>query len=182
MIESDALSLPPQAAAEAAGFLRAGGAGEEALIGALTQSAAELCERFTGLVLLARGFAQTLRPDGAWQRLGRTPVRAISGIEAVPPAGAPEALPAAAYALDIDAQGDGWVRIADPAAARRVRISYQAGIAVEWDGVPAALRHGVTRLAAHLYSLRGGEAGELRSEPPAAVTALWRPYRRLRLV
>ena len=63
-------------------------------------------------------------------------------------------------------------------AAKRVRISYSAGMAVDPNGLPEAPRQGIVRLAAHLYMNREG-GGEAR--PPAAVTALWRPWRRLRL-
>ena len=182
MIESKALALPPQAAAEAAGFLRAAGAGEEALIAALVRSAAELCEQFTGTVLIARGFAEVLQPTGGWQRLGRTPVRSIAGVAALAMDGSAAPLPAAAYGVDIDSAGDGWVRVTDPAGASRVRVSYEAGMAAGWSEVPEALRHGVIRLAAHFYNLREApERRPSRIEPPASVTALWRPYRRLRL-
>jgi uncharacterized phiE125 gp8 family phage protein len=182
MIESETLALPPEAAAAAGEFLRAGGAGETALIAALTESAAELCERFTGTVLIARSFAETLRHTGTWQRLGRTPVRAISGIEALPVAGPARPLPPGAFAVDIDAQGDGWVRLTERPEESRVRVSYEAGLAADWDSLPAALRHGVIRLAAHLYSVRTADGADgRRLDPPAAVAALWRPYRRLRL-
>jgi len=182
MIESDALALPPEAAAEAADFLRAGGAGEAALIAALTLAAAELCERFTATVLIARGFTEIVRPTGGWQRLERTPARAIDLVESLPPGGPAEALGTGGFAVDIDANGDGWIKVPNPSSGGRVRVSYQAGLAADWAGVPAALRHGVIRLAAHLYAVRG-ETGsdERRLAPPAAVAALWRPYRRLRL-
>jgi uncharacterized phiE125 gp8 family phage protein len=182
MIESDALVLPPEAAAEAADFLRAGGAGEAALIAALTGAAAELCERFTGTVLIARGFTETVRPTGGWQRLGGTPARTITRVESLAAGSPGEALGPGAFAMDIDANGDGWIRVPEGAAVGRLRVVYQAGLAVDWAGVPSALRHGVIRLAAHLYAIRG-DAGsdERRLAPPAAVAALWRPYRRLRL-
>jgi uncharacterized phiE125 gp8 family phage protein len=59
-----------------------------------------------------------------------------------------------------------------------MRVGYSAGIAEEWSGVPEPLRQGIVRLAAHLYTHRDSadDAG-----PPAVVTALWRPYRRMRL-
>ena len=84
-------------------------------------------------------------------------------------------MPAGAYEIDIDAQGDGWVRVTD-AEARRVKATYRAGLAATWADVPEPLRQGVVRLAAHFYTGRdkGGDAG-----PPAAVTALWRPWRRM---
>ena len=62
--------------------------------------------------------------------------------------------------------------------ATRLRVAYRVGMAPDWNGVPEMLRHGIVRLAAQYY-LRRGESGEI--EVPAAVTALWRPWRRLRL-
>ncbi|MBV8688412.1 MAG: hypothetical protein JOZ90_06765 [Alphaproteobacteria bacterium] len=181
MVESDELVLPPEAAAEAGTFLRAGGAGEEGTIAALMRCAAELCEGFTGTVLLARGFAERLRPSGRWQALARRPVRAISAAQNVAADGTLQPLPPELYETDIDGEGVGRVRFAATAGGR-VRIAYEAGLATLWEDAPAALRHGVIRMAAHLYGARtDGEAGERRLEPPAAVTALWRPYRRLRL-
>ena len=59
-----------------------------------------------------------------------------------------------------------------------MRVRYTAGLADEANGVPEAIRHGIVRLAAHLYQKR--EAHET-APPPATVTALWRPWRRLRL-
>jgi hypothetical protein len=52
-------------------------------------------------------------------------------------------------------------------------------LAEAWADVPQGLRHGAIRLAAHLYRRRDDEADV--STPPAAVAALWRPWRRLHL-
>jgi uncharacterized phiE125 gp8 family phage protein len=113
-----------------------------------------------------------------WLRLGRNPVRSIEAAEAIAPDGTASPLAADSYAIDIDANGDGWVRLEAGVAAARIRISYQAGLAAVWADLPQALRHGVTRLATHFYALRTGTPGDA---PPASVTALWRPYRRLGL-
>ena len=43
--------------------------------------------------------------------------------------------------------------------------------------IPAPVLQGVVLLAVHLFEHRDGAAA-----PPAAVAALWRPYRRLRLL
>jgi uncharacterized phiE125 gp8 family phage protein len=152
---------------EVKAFLRIAHDGEDELLGALIRSAGEMCERFTGRALLPRDILETLPASSAWTRLGAGPVRAIAGVEA---------LPADAYAVDIDAAGDGWVRVTRADGAKVVRVSYSAGMAAEAEGLPEALRHGIVRLAAHLYAERGEGAA-----PPAAVTALWRPWRRLRL-
>jgi uncharacterized phiE125 gp8 family phage protein len=67
------------------------------------------------------------------------------------------------------------VRISGSTAAR---VAVEAGLAEDWNGVPEPLRQGIVRLTAHLYAHRdaAGDAG-----PPAAVAALWRPWRRMRL-
>ena len=180
MIEGEALVLPPEAAGAAKGFLRVERADEDGLIAALVVAAAEHCEGFTGQALLARGFVETMPASRAWQRLTRTPVRAITSVEALPAEGPAQPLASALYAIDIDAKGDGWVRLTALGEARRIRVGYQAGVAGAWADLPAVLRHGILRLAAHFYTHRAAE-GARPAEPPAAVTALWRPYRRLRL-
>ena len=57
-------------------------------------------------------------------------------------------------------------------------MTYSAGLATDWDELPAGLRQGIVRMAGYLYANRDGiDAGG----PPSAVTALWRPYRRMRM-
>lgn len=177
MIEADLLIPNPDALAEVKTYLRVEGPREDALIGGIVGSALELCEQFTGEVLLQRTFRERLPANGSWTRLGRRPVRAIAGVEGLD-GGSSVLLPAGAYSTDIDADGAGWVRVMTSGAAKQVRVTCTCGIAAEWQGIPEALRHGIIRLAAHLYTHRSG-AGD--PGPPAAVTALWRPYRRLRL-
>ncbi|MEA3064047.1 MAG: hypothetical protein QOJ27_482, partial [Sphingomonadales bacterium] len=181
MIEGEALVLPPEAAGAAKGFLRVERPDEDGLIGGLVEAAADLCEGFIGQPLLARGFVETMPASRAWQRLGRTPVRAITLVEGLPADGPAQALPSPGYAIDIDANGDGWVRLTGLADTPRIRVHYAAGVASGWDDLPTALRHGILRLAAHFYTSRTAEGGRGRDEPPAAVSALWRPYRRMRL-
>jgi uncharacterized phiE125 gp8 family phage protein len=198
MIEGEALVLPPEAAGAAKAFLRVERSDEDGLIADLVAAAAELCEAFIGGPLLVRGFSETIPAEGghvvfrekvrvpmvpadrAWRRLTRTPVRAITLVEAIPAEGAAQALPSEAYGIDIDSAGDGWVRLTAPGDARRIRIGYQAGLAGAWTELPAGPRQGILRLAAHFYTNRAAESARAL-EPPAAVTALWRPYRRIRL-
>ena len=180
MIEGEALVLPPEAAGAAKAYLRVERSDEDGLIAGLVAAAAELCEAFIGGPLLVRGFTETIPPGRAWRRLTRSPVRAITLVEAVAADGEAQALPPGAYGVDIDASGDGWVRVASPGEARRIRIGYQAGLAGAWAELPAGLRQGILRLAAHFYTNRAADSAR-PGEPPAAVTALWRPYRRFRL-
>jgi uncharacterized phiE125 gp8 family phage protein len=180
MIEGEALVLPPEAVGQAKAYLRVERGDEDGLIGGLLAAAAEHCEAFTGKALLTRGFAETMPARSAWQRLARTPVRAIASVAALATDGTAQALASGDYAIDIDSRGEGWVRLTAPGAAKRVLVGYQAGLAAAWADLPAALRHGVLRLAAHFYTNRS-EGTPGAPAPPAAVSALWQPFRRLRL-
>ena len=164
----------PVSLAEVQAYARIETGEEEGLLAGLIRSASGLCEAFTGQLLMARGFEEMLPSGGGWQRLGMTPVRAIETVERIAVDGSAVALLPGEFEIDIDSRGDGWVRVLGEG---RVRVTGQAGMASDANGVPEPLRQGILRLVAHLHSSRDGEGGE----PPAAVTALWRPYRRMRL-
>lgn len=137
--------------------LRIAGDSEDALIEGLAASALALAERFTGTALIARDFTESVESKGQWRPLTLAPVTAIdAGIDVV---------------IDIDTQGLGWVR-----ASGRATVGYRAGAAAGWDDLPPPLATGVVLLAAHLFDHR-----EKGAAPPAAVSALWRPWRRVRL-
>jgi uncharacterized phiE125 gp8 family phage protein len=168
----------PVALAELKAFLRITVSDEDALLAGLVRAAAELCEAFTGRALLDRAVEEQIAAATVRTRLAIGPVRVIESVALIDEAGAATALDEDAYAAEIDAGGEGWVRLRSASAARRLLVIYRAGMAEDWNGVPEMLRHGILRLAAQYY-LRRAEEGEM--EVPAAVTALWRPWRRLRL-
>jgi uncharacterized phiE125 gp8 family phage protein len=178
MVSVDAFAAGADAVAEAKRYLRIPDGAEDALIEQLVRASAELCEQFTGQLLLSRGVTQRVAPaqDGGWRRLARSPVQAIASVEELLGDGAAAPLPAESYAVDIDTNGDGWIRLT--AAAVSVRVRFAAGLAGSWAQVPEPIRYGVIRMVAHLYAHRDAARAE---GPPAAVTALWRPWRRLRL-
>ena len=161
---------------EAQAYARVETGEEEALLAGLVRTASALCESFIGQVLVARPFEEVLPASGGWQRLRLTPVRAIERSSGCRRRKAQRCCRRSDYEIDIDSRGDGWVRVA-PAAGGRIRVRGPAGMASEPNGVPEPLRQGILRLIAHLFATRDGSGGE----PPAAVTALWRPYRRMRL-
>ena len=179
---SEGMAEPAVSLPEVQAFVRVERGEEEALLAGMVRTASALCEAFTNRVLIARPFSETLAVSGEWQRLSLSPVRSIDTVEAVAPDGSAMALAAGTYAVDIDASGDGWVRLIDAGGAARVRVTATAGMASGTNEVPEPLRHGILRLVGHLFASRdGGGIGGPGGEPPAAVTALWRPYRRMRL-
>lgn len=173
-----ALSIPQPVVtlAEAQAFMRIETGEEEALLAGLIRTASALCEAFLGQAVIVREFSEEVTAGAEWRRLTVTPVKEIGTVEAVVLDGTAEPLASSAYAVDIDSSGDGWIRAAGSPVGR-VRVSGTAGMAGDTNQVPEPIRQGVLRLVAHLFSARDGDGGE----PPAAVTALWRPYRRMRL-
>jgi uncharacterized phiE125 gp8 family phage protein len=166
----------PVALAELKSFLRISVSDEDALLAGLVRAAAELCEAFTGRALIERNVAEVAATATVHIRLGAGPVRAIESVASLDEEGTAVPLATEDFAAEIDAAGEGLVTLRAPVAARRLRISYRAGMAADWNAVPEMLRHGIIRLAAQYY-LRRGETRD--AEVPAAVTALWRPWRRL---
>lgn len=164
------------AAAAIKARLRVTASDDDALIVAFAETALGLAEQFTGRILIARDMALVLPVICGWQRVGSPPVRSIDGVEGLASDGTPTLLPPVDYAVDIDAGGQGWVRIADAGGAGRVRVTLNAGIADDWATLPAAIREGAAMLAAYLYA-----SADVSTPPPAAITALWRPYRALAL-
>lgn len=199
VIEPIPAAASPVAIDEVKAFLRLTGSDEDALLAGFIRTATALAEAFTNQRLLVRDFTERLLLSARWQRLHTAPVVAITGV-----ADDTGPLGGAAFETDIDLDGNGWVRVVNPgtlgtvvAAALsgdqpfdgwglqlparpplRVTVSYRAGLAADWNGVPEPLRQGITRLVSHLYTHRdAADAGG----PPAAVAALWRPWRRMRL-
>jgi uncharacterized phiE125 gp8 family phage protein len=164
------------ALAQVKAYLRVDSNGEDALTEQYLRAAIGHAESFTGQVAIARAGVVIASCSESWTRLPVTPVRSIGALRGVPAEGSVFTLPVGSYAIDIDAQGDGWVRVMVPGSAGRVEVPIVAGMAEDWDGLPEGLRQGVMRLAAHMFTDRDG-----LNAPPAAVTALWRPWRRMRL-
>ncbi len=159
-------------------FLRIDGDEDDASLIALIQSALGHGEDFTGQTFLQRSMTQRLGVSRDWQRLAVTPVRSILSVTGVPAEGSTFLLSAAAYGIDIDNNGDGWIRVIQPGSAGRIDVVFTTGLAESWAALPETLRQGAVRLAAHLFTSRDAadDAG-----PPTAVAALWRPWRRMRL-
>lgn len=162
---------------EAQAYVRIETGDEEAVVAGLIRTATALCEAFIGQALIARSFSEDVAAASTWQRLTTAPVMSISGVEAVASDGTLSPLASSQFGVDMDSGGTGWVRLVQPIDGCRLRVSGTVGLAADANAVPEPIRQGVLRLVAHLHAARDGGGGE----PPAAVTALWRPYRRLRL-
>lgn len=110
--------------------------------------------------------------------LSTAPVRAITELTAVGLDGERTNLDLASYLFDISADGCGKVSLLSAPAASRIAVRFTAGLSSDWSSLPDGIRHGVIRFAAYQYRERN-EGGADRS-PPAAIAALWHPWRVMR--
>ena len=175
--------LAPAALAELKDWLAITTPREDAALTQLLRAALEMCEAFTGRMPLAAECEEVLpacpSTSSGWQTLATRPIGAVTGVEGIPAEGARFALAAADYAIELTADGGALVRILRQGSAGRVAVRFTAGTAAAWPDLPEGIRHGVLRLAAHHYRQR--ESDPVQTVPPAAVAALWRPWRLMRL-
>lgn len=185
-------AVEPVSVGEARAFLRIETSEEDASLAGFLRVARELCEAFTGQVMIATRFRETaaasrLAAAGAGlfggaraMPLSRQPVRSVTNVTAINASGTRTALAQGDFALEEDGRGEGRLVIyAVPPGTVRVEADYWAGMGSDWNAVPEALRQGMLRLAAHLYAYRDRPDD---TGPPAAVAALWRPFRKSRLM
>jgi len=170
--------LPDAALDELKQWLAIRSSSDDAALAALMRTALEVCEAFTGAMPIVCTCEEILPASGEWQVLATRPVQSIAGVEGIPAEGARVPLSLDAYAVELEADGAGLVRVLRQGHAGRIAVRFVAGLAPTWESLPDGLRHGIVRLAAHHWRERDSavDAG-----PPAAVAALWRPWRRMRL-
>jgi uncharacterized phiE125 gp8 family phage protein len=163
-------AIGPAALAELKLWLGITATADDAPLADLLAAALETCEAFVGLLPLEATCEEVLAAGRGWLGLATRPVQAITAIAG---------LPSDAWEAELDGDGAGRVRLISPGDIGFVTVRFIAGLAPDWPSLPEGLRQGVMRLAAHQHREREGSGAS--PLPPAAVAALWRPWRRLRL-
>jgi len=153
---------------------------DDAVLTSLLHGALDMCEAFTGQMPLESLCEEVLPASSFWQQLQTRPVQAVAGLEGLLPDGTRFLVAPKDHAIELDANGGGRVRLLRQIGTSRLAARFTAGITANWGTLPDGLRQGVLRLAAHHYTQRAG--GGKDTAPPAAVAALWSPWRRLRLI
>jgi uncharacterized phiE125 gp8 family phage protein len=172
--------LPPAALAELKQWLGVTTDGDDAQLGALLRAALDICADFTRVMPLACTCEEMVPVTMDSHVLATRPVTGLVAVFAVAADGGRTALATGAYDWLIGADGSGRLRLVAPVGAARLAVQVMAGLAAGWDTLPDAIRHGLIRLAAHQYRAR--DDGSDLGLPPASVVALWRPWRRMRLL
>lgn len=162
---------------EARGWLRLGATVDDAVVAGLVRAATNICEAFIGQWLIVRAAEEIWPIGGGTARLKARPVIGVDDVALLAPDGGETPLAQGEYGVVLDRGGSARVTVEPSGTADRLRISYRAGIAEGANGVPEAIRQGIVRMTQHLYDARD-DAG---AAPPAAIAALWQPWRRLTL-
>lgn len=173
---------PPEigaaALAELRHWLAISRTGEDELLADLLETSVTMCEAFTGQSVLLQTVEETIPPGSGWQEFTSRPVRELIGADIIAKDGSRTPLSDLDRQIEFRASGSACVRLLRPVEGRGVALRLIVGVADVWDQVPAPLRQGVIRLAAHHYRQRDTSGP---SAAPASVTALWRPWRHPRL-
>lgn len=151
---------------------------DDAALGGLLDASLTVCEAFTGKAPLRQVVEETIALGRGWQELVSRPVRTIPAAALIAADGSRTPFADPAEALEWHIAGSACVQLLQALEGRGIAVQLEVGIADEWPALPAPLRQGIIRLAAHHYRDRDGKAGAV---PPASVTALWRPWRSVRL-
>ncbi|UNU41555.1 hypothetical protein EAO27_01650 [Sphingopyxis sp. YF1] len=167
---------PPVGVAEAKAWLRLGAGQDDAVVAGLIRAAVELCEAFTGQMLIARRVTEEFPAAPGWVSLARRPVVAIETVAGMT-GETLVALTGDDWQHAVDRDGAARLSIDAPGDAARIRVTYRAGLADEANAVPEAIRQGLVRMIQHLHEARDAPG----QAPPAIVAALWQPWRRLSL-
>jgi uncharacterized phiE125 gp8 family phage protein len=151
---------------------------DDAALTGLLEASLTICEAFTGKAPLRQTVEEIVPLISGWQELVSRPVHNITAAAVIAADGTREVLALPSAALEWRIAGNACVQLLRPFEGRGLALQLVVGIAQDWATLPAPLRHGIIRLAAHHFRDREGKSGAI---PPASVTALWRPWRELRL-
>lgn len=179
MLNTPTRPLEPIILAELKSYLRITQSAEDATLTSLLESAIDICANFIGTPPILLEFSEDLAITGEWQNLSKMPVIMIESVTGLMGESSDFLFPSDSYAIDINEHARGRIRILRRGTAGHIRVIYQAGLSENWQGLASPLRSGIIRLAAHIYSNRNLDDG---MQPPAAIAALWQPYRRMRLI
>lgn len=178
MISREAVVLDSAMLDEARTYLRLESEEEDASLGTVLLGAIGHAEAYLGQMLLRRNVREIVPASAQWQRLAALPVSLVNSVTGIPAEGMPFVFSAEAYKIEIDANGEAWLRVMQPGSAGRLEVACLAGMALTWAELPEAIRLGVLRLAAHLH-LHRDNPHDLG--PPEGIAAMLRPWRRRRI-
>lgn len=155
---------------------------EDELLLDLLRSSIAICEAFTGQAPLSQLVEERVPVRAGRYTLNFRPVTSFGGAEIVAQSGIRTALGLDDFAFTLQSDSSACFELLRDLEGQAVAVRARTGLSGTWELVPAPLKQGIIRLAAYSYRDRdrpGG--GKIPSATPSAVTALWQPWRIMRL-
>lgn len=159
---------------------------QDELLVSFLRAAVAAIEARSGKILIARDFSLTLHRwrDRGGEVLPVAPVRDIQQLMLVDATGSETVMATEDYRLEKDSQrprlrpaGSLFPMVASGGS---IKVSFTAGMAADWGGLPADLGQAVLLLAAHYYEYRN-ETGLSDGCMPFGVSSLIQRFRQVRL-
>ena len=151
---------------------------EDQLLVELLAASLATCEAFTGQAPLEQSIEEFVSVKRGRYCLNSRPARLLLNAELVSQVGTRTSLSGQGHGFELNHEGVAVADLKFDLDGQAVAVQLLVGIANDWNAVPKALRQGIIRLAAHYYRDRDHERNP---RPPSSVTALWRPWRTMRL-
>lgn len=165
--------------AEIKSYLRLETADEDAMLAALFRTALALAEDFLGEILLTSSWRE-VRSGVLTFTLQQAPFQSLTTLSLTDSSGTVTLIDPRTVILQLTDHDEAMLSLPTmPQDRSRLTIDYVAGLATEWNGLPEPIRLGILRQTVHLFAHRDDPAD---AGIALAATALWRPYKRLRLV
>ncbi len=171
------------ALAELKSWLGISRSNEDELLVSLLQASLEMCDAFTGQAPLSQLVEERLPAHAGHHSLSSRPINSIVSAEVLAQDGTVTALDASDFDLEFRAVSNACFRLFNDVEGQAISLKVRVGIAPNWETVPAGIKQGLIRLAAFQYRDRDrtGTPSNKATVSPASVTALWRPWRTMRL-
>ncbi len=154
-------------------YLRIDGEAEDFLLHDLLRSATATVEQWLGLPLIHRDIEERAPIRDRLVQLAMGSVQAVLAVAVVGGDGIAESLGPGAWEM-VRLPGDvTCVQLLAPANGM-AEVSYRAGIASDWNGVPDPVRLAILRCAAHFHSTRDDPSAP---PLPPVIRQLLEPFR-----
>ena len=155
---------------------------EDELLVGLLQASLDMCEAFIGQAPLSQLVEERMRVHAGRYSLVSRPVTSLDSAQITYQIGDATDLDPGSFDLELPARGNACFALNKSVEGQAIALQLRAGVAASWDAIPAALRQGLIRLAAYYYRNRDRPNSTKKDDaPPSSVTALWRPWRTVRL-
>lgn len=155
---------------------------EDGLLLDLLRASIALCEAFIGQAPLSQLVEERLPVSAGRRVLSFQPVISFEGAQIIAQSGIRTAIGPETFRFSVGTDGSACFELLDDLDGQAIAVRARIGIAEVWENVPHPLKQGIIRFAAHQYRDRDSPAsGKTPDTPPAIVTALWQPWRIMRL-